>query len=255
MIDIHSHILAGIDDGAKSLDESIEMAKIAVQEGITTLFATPHHIYGKYETSKNDIIQKVDELNKALEKENIPLQVLPGQEVRIHNNLLEDYRLKKIATFNDHQRYILIEFPYDHVPLYTEQLLYDIQFEGLIPIIVHPEKQLEFMENPFLLYNFVKKGALTQITAASVVGSNNRKVKRFTNQIIEANLTHFIASDAHNKSNRNFRMKEAYSVIRSKYGEEMVELFQSNAELLLQDQFVHKEMPDRVKKKKLLGIL
>lgn len=253
MIDIHCHILPGIDDGAKHMSETIVMAKKAVQEGIDTIIATPHHRNERYENEKKDILVKVNEVNRVLSKEGISLKVLAGQETRIFGEFLEEYEAGKIVTLAD-SSYVFIELPSGHVPRYTEKLLYDIQLEGLTPIIVHPERNSEIVERPDLVYQLVKSGALTQVTAASLCGQFGKKIKTFSQQLIEANLTHFIASDAHNTKNRIFKMAEAFDHIESRYGVDMVYLFTENAELLVEGQNVMREIPEKIKKKKFLGI-
>jgi protein-tyrosine phosphatase len=253
VIDIHSHILPGIDDGAKHVGDSIDMAKQAVNEGIHTIIATPHHKNSKYNNYKTDIISMVKNLNEQLETEKIPLKVLPGQEVRIYGEMLDDIKKNEILSLNESQ-YIFIELPSGHVPRYTEKLLFDLQLKGLVPIIVHPERNQEIIERPDALYNLVKKGALTQVTASSLCGYFGKKIKTFSLQLIEANLTHFIASDAHNIKSRGFNMAEAMDLIETKYGLDYVYLFQENAELLVGGCNVYREAPQTIRKKKFLGI-
>ncbi|MFP7299087.1 tyrosine-protein phosphatase [Neobacillus niacini] len=253
MIDLHSHILPGIDDGAQSLSESIEMARKAVEQGIHKIVATPHHLNNTYENPKQSILAKVKELNEALLEEKIELEVVPGQEVRIHGEMLEGYAAGEILPVN-HTPYILVEFPSNHVPRYTEKLFYDLQMKGLIPVIVHPERNREVIERPELLYQLVKKGALTQITAASICGDFGKKIRNFSLQLIEANQTHFIASDAHNIRNRSFKMREAFGVIGQKYGNELVYYFEENAALVIGGKHVYKEDPERIKRKKLFNL-
>jgi len=253
MIDIHCHILPGIDDGPKMLEESIEMAKEAVKEGIETIIATPHHKNNQFNNLKSAIIKNVNDLNDVLKQENIPLTILPGQEVRIYGEVLEDFNKKEILTLN-HTKFLFIEFPSSSVPRYAERLLYDIQTEGIIPIIVHPERNKEFQEKPDLLYQLVNNGALTQVTASSIAGYFGKNIKKFSEQLIKHNLTHFVASDAHNVHNRSFKVIEALDTIEEIFGLDYVYLFKENAELLLQDKNVMKEMPERIKKKKFLRI-
>ncbi|MGF6953414.1 protein-tyrosine phosphatase [Neobacillus sp. B4I6] len=253
MIDLHCHILPGVDDGARDLSESIEMAKKAVEQGIHTIIATPHHLNNRYENPKQTIIDRVRELNKILLDEKIDLNVLPGQETRIYGEMVEGYETGEILPI-DNTQYVLVEFSSSHVPRYTEKLFYDLQMKGLIPVIVHPERNQEIIERPELLYKLVKKGALTQVTAASVCGDFGKKIKTFSLQLIEANLIHFIASDAHNTSNRTFKMREAFSIIQAKYGNDMVYLLEENGELMIEGSHVYKEVPERIKKKKFFKI-
>lgn len=253
MIDIHSHILPGMDDGAKNLEESLEMAKAAIQEGITKIVASPHHLTSRFHNPKKKIISKVEYLNKELQKEEIPLEVLVGQEVRIFGDWFSEYENNQIVTINE-ESYVLIEFPVNHVPRYAEQLFYEIQMAGIIPIIVHPERNSQIVEQPEKLYQLIEKGAISQVTAASVAGYFGKKIQRFSLQLIEANLTHVIASDAHNTTNRSFKMVEAFEVIDREFGSEVVYMFKENAELIIKGQMIYRENPKNIKRRKLLGI-
>lgn len=253
MIDIHSHILPGVDDGAQNAQDAINMAKLAVEEGITKIIATPHHQNGKYRNKKQDILNGVFELNQILQKENIPLEVLPGQETRIYGELLEDLEKGEILPLNQ-TNYLFIELPSGHVPRYTEKLLFDIQMKGLTPIIVHPERNAEVMETPDLLLNLVKKGSLTQVTAGSITGHFGKKIQKFSMKLIEANLAHFISSDAHNITTRSFKVVESFSEIEKEFGRQAVYYFQENAELLTQGQVVYRQEPSKIRQKKFLGL-
>ncbi|NMH70540.1 tyrosine protein phosphatase [Bacillus sp. RO3] len=254
MIDIHSHILPGVDDGAVTIQDSVNMARLAVSEGIDRIIATPHHMNGKYENERIDILHKVDELNLHLKQEKIDLDVLPGQECRIFGELLEDYQQGKLLTLNGVSSYLFVEFPSSSVPRYADRLFYDMQNEGVIPVIVHPERNAELIERPDRLYNLVKNGAATQLTASSLTGYFGKNIQKFSQKLIEANLTHFIASDAHNIHNRSFKMEEAMDTLEKKYGIDMIYYYTENAELLIEGKNIYKEIPEKVKKRKFLGI-
>ena len=254
MIDIHSHILPGVDDGAKTEDDSIAMAQAAVDEGITTIVASPHHKNRNYENTKDDIITHVSVLNDLLEARNIPLQVAVGQEVRIYGEMIDDYKKGDIQTVND-SSYILIEFPFDSVPHYTEQLLYDLQVEGLRPVIVHPERNRELLENHQRMYELVRNGAITQITAASLVGKFGKQMEQFSHQLIKANLTHLIASDAHNTTTRGFHLQEAYDLVRKQYGVDTYYMLMENSHLIIDNMNVNRMEPTPIRKRrKLFGL-
>lgn len=252
MIDIHCHILPDVDDGAKTIEDTLAMARAAVDQGISTIIATPH-LNKDYENSKPQILKTATEVNKVLDAANIPLTILPGQEIRIYGEILADYHQQEILPMVGSD-YLLIELPSGHVPRYTERMLYDLQLEGFIPIIAHPERNREIIQHPEILYQLVKKGALTQLTGASVCGAFGKKIKAFSQSLIEANLAHFIASDAHNVTTRRFMLAEAFEQIEARYGNEMVYLFKENAELLVSGKTVYKDVPQPVTKKKFLGI-
>jgi len=251
LIDIHSHILPGVDDGAKTEADSIAMAKAALQEGITTIIATPHHRNRAFDNYKQEIITNVNILNDLFASENIPLNVAVGQEVRIYGELLDDYAQGDIQALGD-TKYILVEFPFGEVPRYAEQLLYDIQIAGLRPIIAHPERNRELIENHDRMYELVRNGALAQLTAASLIGKFGKDIEEFSHQLLEANLVHFIASDAHNTDSRGFHLREAYDLVQEKYGVEMYYMMLENSELLIEDANVNRMEPSRIRKRKSL---
>ncbi|WP_342044812.1 tyrosine-protein phosphatase [Bacillus sp. OTU530] len=254
MIDLHCHILPGVDDGAKTIEESLQMAKEAMQQGIHTIVATPHHQNGKYNNEKQVILEKVNELNAVLKEQDIAVKILPGQEIRLYGEFLQDYDSGTILTKNETGKYVLVEFPSNHVPRYAESLLYDIQLKGLIPIIAHPERNTEIIERPGLLYNLIKKGALSQVTAASLTGDFGKKIKKFSMQLVEHNLAHMIASDAHNITTRSFKLREAYDVLEKEFGTDVHYLFQETVYSIISGQPIYKLDPEQIRKKKLFGI-
>lgn len=254
MIDLHCHILPDVDDGSVNDEMSIEMAKRAVSEGITAIVATPHHQNGRYLNEKEAILHRVEQLNSLLVHEGVPLTILPGQENRIYGEILDDYHQNKILTLNNTGKYLFIEFPSSQVPRYAERLLFDIQSQGIIPIIVHPERNSRLLEDPDLLYNFINKGALAQVTASSLVGHFGKKIKKFSHQLIDANLVHFVSSDAHNLQHRSFHMQAAIDVIESEHGRDYYYMFLENAQCVVDGTRCHKESPEKIMRKKFLGI-
>ncbi|QJC90396.1 tyrosine-protein phosphatase [Bacillus inaquosorum] len=253
MIDIHCHILPAMDDGASDSADSIEMARAAVRQGIRTIIATPHHKNGMYENEPAAVREAADQLNKRLIKEDIPLTVLPGQEIRIYGDLERDLAEQQLLSLND-TKYILIEFPFDQVPRYAEQLFYDLQLKGYIPVIAHPERNREIRENPSLLYHLVEKGAASQMTSGSLAGTFGKQMKAFSLRLAEANLIHFVASDAHNVKTRNVHNQEALYILEKEFGPEFPYLLTENAELLLQNQTIYRQPPQQVKRRKLFGL-
>ncbi|ELK47519.1 CpsB/CapC family capsule biosynthesis tyrosine phosphatase [Halobacillus sp. BAB-2008] len=246
MIDIHSHILPGVDDGAQTIEESLLMGKAAVEDGIHTIVATPHHKNGSYENYKNDITIQVAELKRQFDSHGIDLEILPGQENRIHGEFIDGINNDEILALN-HTRYVFVEFPSSQVPRYASQMLFDIQVEGFVPVIVHPERNKRILEDPDLLYNFVEKGAFAQVTAASLCGFFGKKIKKFSHQLIDANLVQLVANDAHNTKNRGFCLRQAYQEISKEHGSIVTNEFLNNAEYIISNEFLAAAPPERVK--------
>ncbi|MBT2672966.1 hypothetical protein J7E95_19265 [Streptomyces sp. ISL-14] len=235
------------------MKESLNMARKAVEAGITHLFATPHHLNERYVNVKDNIIDHVFELNECLQQEDIPLTIHPGQEIRIHRELFVSLEKGEVLTLDNRGKYLLLELPSGYVPTYTQEVVYELLLKGITPIVVHPERNRELIENHNLLFEMVQEGALTQLTSSSIIGLFGKNIKSFSKKIIEHNLAHFIASDAHNIGSRGFSLEEAYFTITKTYGVDRTLYFKENAELLIQG---HSPSGEKLLpfKKKFLGI-
>lgn len=251
MIDLHCHILPGIDDGAENIEASIAMAEKAIDQGITHILCTPHHNNGKYVNSKSSIIEQVANLQKEIDKRKLPLTLFEGQEVRITGTLINEIKTDNILFTDIEDTYILIEFPTLDVPAYTEQLFYELRSLHKIPIIVHPERNAKFRENPDLLIPFLDMGCLAQLTAPSYVGIFGKSIQKTAKLMVEYNLVQMVASDAHGVHKRNFYLKEAYKQIGKDFGDNRVELFLDNAKRVINgDECIVEEYSTTQKKKK-----
>lgn len=253
LIDLHCHILPGVDDGALDLLECLNMANTAVGAGINHLFATPHHMNGQYLNKKNEILARISEVNKHLQQETIPLTIHSGQEVRIHQHLIISLEMDEVLTLDNRGKYLLLELPSGYVPIYTQEVVYELLMKGITPIIVHPERNRELIEDPQLLYQFVQQGALTQLTSGSVIGLFGKKIKSYSEKIIEHHQAHFIATDAHNIDTRGFTLQEAYETITKTYGVDRTLYFKENAQTVLHGESIIIQQPMPIRKK-LLGI-
>lgn len=229
------------------------MARKAVEAGITHIFATPHHLNEKYVNVKSNIIDRSVRLNESLKQNNIPLTIHLGQEVRIHRDIFTSLEKEEILTLDDHGTYLLLELPSGRVPTYTQEVIYELLLKGITPIIVHPERNKELIENHKLLFELVQEGALTQLTSGSIIGLFGKNIKSFSKKIMEHNLAHFIATDAHNIGTRGFTLQEAYETITKIYGIERTFYLKENAEQLKKGQSPSFEKPVPIKKK-ILGI-
>lgn len=218
MLDLHCHILPGVDDGAQTIDDSIKMAKKAVKQGITHILCTPHH-NRHYQNPKDEVIPAVEELQAVFDDKGIPLTLFEGQEVRIHDQLVQEIKEDRILFADVYDQYVLIEFPTAEIPHYAETVLYDLRQMDKIPIIVHPERNLGFQEEPNQLLNFLNMGCLAQLTAPSIVGVFGKTVQKLSHQLVENGLVQMVASDAHRLKQRDFYLKEASEYIVKHFGE------------------------------------
>lgn len=185
MVDLHCHLLPGIDDGSKSMAISLRLAKEATENGVTHALLTPHHMNGRYVNHKKDVLRLTQEFQQQLKDHQIPLTVFPGQEVRINGQLIQALDNDDILFADENNRYLMLEFPDDDVPHYTNQMVFELQQRGITPVIVHPERNTKIMAHPELLYQLLEKECLSQITVSSYVGTFGKKVEDFSRQLIE----------------------------------------------------------------------
>ncbi|WP_019415900.1 tyrosine-protein phosphatase [Paenisporosarcina sp. TG20] len=228
LVDIHNHILPGFDDGPTTELEAVILIQNAAQNGVTHIVTTPHHRNGVFDQDIEEIKNSIQILNALLEDREIQVTIIPGMEVHLHGELIDELT-SSILTLGDSKKYVLIEFPTYHIPHFTESIFYELQLKGYIPIIAHAEKNTEIRRHPKKLFDLVTKGALVQVTAASVTGANGRDLQKFVLKLCQHQVVHFIASDAHDVLKRPFLIKQAYHVIQQKLGKKVVSYFQENA--------------------------
>lgn len=227
MIDIHNHIIWGIDDGSKSLEESIDMAKYAESIGIKKIITTPHFKTEVFESDKNEILEKVDILNEALREANIDIVVLGGQEIHLDENFYKYLNSDRLLTIGNHQKYILVELPFRNYPYYINDILVTLVDKGLTPIIAHPERNERIRQNLDMLDKLVETGCLLQMNAASILGDYGSHVKKAAKYMIKNKRIHLIGSDAHNNNKRKFCIEKCYKKIKD---EEFKTYLKNNSE-------------------------
>ncbi len=202
MIDIHSHILPGLDDGASDVEESLAMAMIAVNDGIHTVIATPHTLNGIYPNLRSQVLASTGELRAAFAKEQIKLDLFPGSEAHLNLGMADKMFSGEAVALNDNQRYLLLEFPFHSIPPGAKQEIFQLQLKGITPILAHAERNYGFQKNFEKLYEFVGMGCLVQITAMSITGDSGREARICAQKMLECRLAHIIASDAHSATHR-----------------------------------------------------
>ena len=252
LVDLHSHILPGVDDGSPDMNHSLVLAKAAVDDGVTHMLLTPHHMDGKYINHKKDIVRKTEEFQQALIENDIPLKVFPGQEVHLSDKLLEAIDDDDILFADEGCRYLMLELPHTHVPEYFMKNIFpELINREIVPVIVHPERNQGIQRDPNLLYEMIKSGCLAQLTASSYLGIFGEKVTEFTQKIINSNLGYTFSSDAHNLKGRKTRMTSAY-VKLGKFNERLSESYQENAKLILNGEDIIQRNAKKIKKQSFL---
>ncbi len=202
MIDIHTHILPSLDDGPKTIEESIELCKIAAKDGVKTIVATPHSKDGVYEAKSDEILRKVKELNLKLKEIQLDLEILPGAEVHINERLAEDIESGEVLAINNGKKFILLELPFIFIPPATDKLISSLKSIGIVSILSHAERIMKFQKKPEILEQLVKSGTLVQITAQSLTGDFGSSERKCAEWLLKHNIVHFIASDVHSLTGR-----------------------------------------------------
>ncbi len=252
MIDIHSHILYGLDDGAKTLEESIEMCQISFNDGVRIIVATPHTLNSVYENNRSTILVKVQELYAVIDREflympsyslrsrmgpatrrpnnpgtnlddstnHVNLKIVPGADVHFSEKVLSQQYQDKIMTIGDGGKFLLLEFPSQGIPFQAEIILFELMVRGITPIITHPERNLEIAHSPKRYSNMVQRGCLGQISAASLTGGFGRDARQAAEKLLRKNLVHFIASDGHSANGRPPVLSSAVQAAAKIVGEE-----------------------------------
>ena len=218
MIDIHAHILPAIDDGPETLSESLQMVRVAVEDGIHTIIATPHCLNGVYFNRRQDILSACAEFNRALREHQISLTVLPGSEARLGPEVMGEIENSHLMTLNDTGRYISLELPDQFIPQATASFVNLLKDRNITPVMSHPERNLAVQRNLSLLGDLVSAGALCQVTAGSLIGDFGQNIAKCCRKIIELNIAHFIASDAHSPAARPPILSKASEKLASLIG-------------------------------------
>lgn len=230
-IDIHSHVLPALDDGARTLEQSINMLKIAQDEGIRYMIATPHNMPGKGCPSYTTIQERTNKLQRICEEEGISIQVFVGTEYFFREEVLELLEKEEVITLNGSE-YILVEFDPSVEKMYFRNALRDVLANGYRPIVAHVERYLNIVQDLTLMNDIKKMGALIQVNAASVIGKNGRQAKKDVKRLLKESLVDFVATDAHSDGRRAPYMQKCATQLYKKYGSEYANrlLFQNAIE-------------------------
>lgn len=240
MIDIHSHLLPGLDDGARSWEEMLEMARLAYEDGVRVMAATPHMMWdGVYANRAPQVLERVEEAQRRLEEAGVPLRIVAGGEIYLSPETPAGIQSGAFLTYSDRRRFALVELPSSEVPAYAERIFFECQLQGVQPVLAHPERNPALMSDLERLSSWVERGILLQVNARSLLGESGPRVQEAAESLVERRLVHFVASDAHSTRRRAPGLSEARARIKALAGEEMARvLVEENPRRLLEGETV-----------------
>jgi protein-tyrosine phosphatase len=235
LIDIHHHILPGLDDGPPDADGALAMCRSAADDGITTIVATPHMLDGVYHVTREEILRGVEALNRLLEERwgeraaggppgsspartTLPPRILPGADVHLHEDLVAKVKRGEVVTVNDTGAYLLLELPPTVTLSRLGRFLADLLAAGVRPILTHPERHPRIAGEAGELEGWVKAGGLVQVTAGAYLGRFGRTALEAAERWTAEGLVHVVASDAHPLPGRGVAMGAAAERVRARAG-------------------------------------
>jgi protein-tyrosine phosphatase len=223
MIDIHHHLLWALDDGATSVEISIEMARIAAADGISHVVCSPH-ANGQYPYEPRVIAEKIHELQRLLDNEKIAVKLGHGCDFHMsYENIQEAKADPSRFSINGHG-YLLVEVPDYGLPRGLTEIFYQLQLVGLTPILTHPERNPTLQSDQLRIVEWLQRGVLVQVTAGSVLGRMGKHAERMAHELLANRWVHFLATDAHNTTSRPPKMQEAFDLVAKKYGPDYARL-------------------------------
>ena len=239
LIDIHTHLIPNVDDGAHSFDETLRLARAAVEEGVSHTVLTPHHNRYWVTNEKDKVLKLTDQVRAVIEEENIPLTVSPSQEIRMNEEFSEELFANNYLPLDKDGKYYLVEFSWREFPTFARSYLQEMIDADIVPVIAHPERQRPFIEDPSILPELIEMGCISQVTATSIVGGYTEEIRQTAHKMMQENLIHVIASDAHDTVERPFNLKAALEVLEKDFGVQYKDYLVNNAEKIFKGQEVY----------------
>ena len=238
MIDLHCHILPGVDDGAASEEESCMMARMAAESGVTALAATPHcGVPGQFENFADErLMDRFSALERLLEREHVPLRLYTGMEVFVTEQTPRHLREGRLLTLGG-SRYLLVEFGFDEEPDFAERMLGELLEAGVVPVVAHPERYHFVQPRPEGLLRWAEMGCALQVNKGSLLGRFGRRAAQAARWCLGEGCVHLLGSDAHSPWRRTPRMEEAWTYTADFDSPEIADfLLRDNPRRILEDQ-------------------
>ena len=246
MIDMHSHILPNIDDGARSIEETYELIKEAKSVGFEAIVSTSHYMEGYYETDNKEREIWVNAIYQSLQEKNLDIKLYLGNEIYISENLIKILEEGKASTIND-TSYVLFEMPLNVEPMNLYDIVYEMLQYKIVPILAHPERYTFVQQDPELIYELIQKGVLMQANYGSIIGQYGAKAQLIVKKFLENNMIHFLGSDVHRPNTIYPRIPQALEVLEDLIGREKLnELTSINPKLVLNNKRIDIDEPNKI---------
>lgn len=240
MIDLHTHILPAVDDGAADLQTAVAMGRYAEEHGIEVICATPH-FYGSVTWA--GVQQRVEDLRRHFAQEGLKVELVPGAELLMDSSLLQLQR-EEVPTYGGQGKFCLIELPMSQVPVYTDQVFFALQTMGITPIVAHPERYRAVGDDPNTVLSWLEHGCLIQVNTGSILGRFGAGAAETARILLTHDMAHFVASDAHSLHRRPPDLPAAHEVLVEMVGAERAkELVEDNPRAVLGGGFAPRRAP------------
>lgn len=247
MVDMHSHILPGIDDGSRDSEETYKLLMEAHNAGFTKVISTSHYYLGHYEENENKRKTYIDAINNNLQEINCNLQINIGSEIFITNDMVNLLKENKASSING-TRYVLFETPFGAEPQNLKNVIFSLMSNNYIPIIAHPERYSYVQKNPNMLLELIDLGVLFQSNFGSVIGQYGKEAKKTVKLLLKNNFIHFLGTDAHRKNTIYTVIPEAIKSLKEIISEEeLEELTTTNPNLVLENKEINTRRPTKIK--------
>ena len=245
MIDVHCHLVYGVDDGSTSLNETLQMLKEAKNVGFTDIILTPH-FSNYFQVSAEEISKRIEEIKR--ESQAIGINLYQGNEIYITSTLIDDLNNKKSVSLNN-SKYVLFEVPLHNSTYNVDEVVYDILNAGKVPILAHPERYDFVQKDPNWLLNYIDRGVLFQSNYASIVGRYGKEAKETVKKLLTHNMVHFLGSDNHNPNTVYAEMPEILNRLEKLIGNNYLKILSvDNPQKILNNENIEIDDPEEIRK-------
>lgn len=254
MIDMHTHLLFGVDDGPQTIEETLALVEKSQAEGITDIICTSHACHPQYDVQQKEVLSQITSLTDVITEAGYDVRLYSGQEIRLTEDIIEKLDRNELLTLAN-SKYLLLELPSQTIPAYTVNIIHALLEREIIPIIAHPERNRAIAEKPQRLERLVRHGATAQITAGSLAGHFGKNIQKLSLQLVESNLIHTYGSDVHNLKTRPFHFGKGLDYLEKKKLYTNADLLLSNNERILRNEPFFMLEPELRKPTKLFGFI